>query len=179
MNEELCKHRDDYLLDEWESDRRAEFEQHLSSCDSCRAYIESQARIDRMLRNASNSLEVPAHLAARIETKLTVVRRRQRTFVAALVAMPVAAGLFVLFYFATQQHLQPDPQKQIVRDSRPSEHQPERNAIVENERAEPETAPVEVEVSGDVIAMQIESGDPNVTLIQIFEVKPYEHGRRK
>jgi anti-sigma factor RsiW len=177
MNEKHCEQRDDYLLDELESDQRAQFEQHLSSCDSCRRFVEAQARINRILKEAANSVEVRVQLSAHIESKLVVARRRQRTKVATLVALPIVAGLFAVIYFAIQQQHQPDRQEQIVQDFPPAEQEP--NTAVEQIVPESQSGPVEVEVSGDVLAMQIESGDPNVTLIQVFQVKQFEHGKLK
>ena len=179
MNEQSCKQRDDYLLDELESDQRTEFEQHLSECDSCRAFVEAQSRIDQILTDAASFVKIPSSLSDRIESTVVTARRRQRMVLATWVAMPIVAGLFALMYFSAEPHNAPNTQTEIVQKPEQIEPKVEPQQDADSILVVPTTPPVQVEVSGDVLAMQIESGDPNVTLIQIFEVSPYSHGKLK
>jgi len=173
MNEEVCRQLDDYLLDGLPDGQRAGFEQHLRECETCRSIAEQQAMVDELLRSASRSLPVPAGLPVRVRKRIDRVRRRRATLSAACVA-GAASCVLTFWYFVRDKAQQDDPVLPRMMAEEESEQPPRGRQEIETPpeeivKQDPEPA-VQISFSDNVLAVPVESGDPTITLIQVYPV---------
>jgi anti-sigma factor (TIGR02949 family) len=66
-----------YIDGELATEKAAEVERHLETCETCRALVDGERRISVAVRHHGEHFRAPAHLKARIRTE--VARRGQRS----------------------------------------------------------------------------------------------------
>ena len=172
MTAKTCEQLDAYLLGDLDSKARAEFERHLSLCDSCRLGAREQTRIDGLIKAATEAIGCPAGLTARISLKRNRRIKRRRAQLVSLIAASLAVGLLgwtLLFpRDAEKPFSEPDlahePPIRPLKDPIPdADGNPK-------EIAGKEPPAVRIEFPDDVLSLPIETGDPDITLIQLFPV---------
>jgi hypothetical protein len=153
-----CNSLDAYLADDLSRDDRVFFERHLANCESCRDVIDQQNWIDSMLRSPLRSqLEpVPSHLVKPSRTARTP--RRHRALVAACGLATAAALLIAICHW------------QLNRQATTNANQTTSiNHTAATARVDEKKPPTATFVGGpDVIAVPIESHNPNVTVVRIY-----------
>lgn len=172
MTDDLCPLLDDYLLGELPDETRTRFEAHLAECETCRSKVEQQAAVDEAVKGAADSIAFPSGLTVRVCDTIEQAQRRRRIAIAMCCAAGVAGIAFSIWSVVRPDDRSNDAvdQRQIVKDEIPPQKSiaplpnPEPEAPVQ--RAPQET--VQIEFSSDVVALRVESGDPDVTLYQVF-----------
>jgi anti-sigma factor RsiW len=156
-SESPCDRLDEFLADELPVEARRAFEVHLAECPSCRDAVADWRVLCGTLQTATRQLETPpAALLERVERELAVsvatVAGKARTWkVAALVAASLLAA--VLF-------------RDLLRPASPPTSTKKPPAIAGVTATI--TPPIKVEVSGDVIGVPIDVGDPKVTIVWVY-----------
>lgn len=158
-----CEQLDDYLLGELAGAEREAFERHCAVCEPCRSAVRRQSRWDGLLKAAAESVGCPPGLIRRVQSELACARQqsRRRRAIAALIAACVVIGLggWLMIDRGRPPDRQPGNDVTKVQDKKPV-HQP----------AAANPPRVRVELPRSVIAVHIDSGDPDVTLIQVYPV---------
>jgi anti-sigma factor RsiW len=162
----LCESLDDYLGGELPAARRSEFEPHLATCEACRVAVSEWRALCRALETATGELEHPSPaLLEQIQSPATVRalpadRDLQKWRVAALVgASLVAAALFASI-------LQPHPPHRELAKTPQTERELAKHTGARG------PLPPKVDFSDDVIAMPIDIGEPNVTVVWLYPTAP-------
>lgn len=172
MTNPLCEQLDLYLLDELADDERETFERHFTGCEACRTTAQRQTHLDGLLKAAAESVACPPGLARRVRTEVARVQKpsRKRAAVLAIVAASIVVGLAGRLLIEPSRRPNPQPEVQVATNGavRPAE----RPVAAPSPRAR-------VEFPRSVMAVPVESGDPDVTLIQVyFVVETSENLRR-
>ena len=141
-----CDQLDAYLLGLLEAEARAAFASHLASCTCCQRELELQSRIDGLLGQAGD-LEPAPPLGLRFQRRLRV-RRFAR--------WGALAGLLLAAVWFTWPRVERGDAGAI--------------ATAPPGAAEPRSATVSVQLSGNVIARPMESNDPRVTIVWTYPV---------
>lgn len=173
MNDNLCRLLDDYLLGELPDKESADFEQHLRECDICRSHSEQQTIIYEQIKSASRSIPVPGGLSVRARKRIERDHRRRVNLSAACVA-GAASFILTLWFFMQDKVQKEDPvvPRMIVEEKPeqpPFDHQDIDPPPKEVANQDPEPA-VQISFSDNVLAVPVDSGDPTITLIQVYPV---------
>jgi hypothetical protein len=188
MNETTCDNLDDYLAGELDDRRRTEFEKHSEACPACREELLAQAKLARLLRAATETLEVsPAELTTSIRRGVAVAgsQSRRRITVAATIAAVVvcAAGWGLWNARDAMVVARPQPEQRIVEQPGSEKRQAANHA--NNERrleADRETAnmvdvavatsaaTVRLDSTSETIAVPIKSENPDVSIFWLYPV---------
>jgi anti-sigma factor RsiW len=149
MPEPPCRLLDDFLARDLPDTERAAFERHLPECADCRKLIQAQARLSAQLGAALDRFEPPpANIIGAVEQRF----RRMRRIRLAGATAALAAGLALLALWAGQSQSPQESPK--FADSGP---------------LPPPLAAVRVRFPDpNVVAVPIESGLPNVTVLAIY-----------
>ena len=173
MHDPTCDNLDAYLLQELEGDSLLSFRQHLTQCETCRESLQQQADLDRLLQLNADRLAAATRvtdLAERVESRIVRHRRRSRTIGIVTVLVPTVVCA-ILFWSRPENTNRSSPQQkslvQTEAEQTPIENIPE-ESVLPSVRTEVQADPPQVQVSGDVVALEIESGDPTITIIQIY-----------
>ncbi len=173
MTRTRCEHLDDYLLKELPAQEERAFQDHLAGCEACRIAVEQNARIDRLLKVQAEAIPCPAGLMPQIRRDWQRQSHRQRARIGSL----LAAGLVIgLLGWSILSHL--SPEKTPPNDPVAAESLPAPNSIsplVPNESPSEiadvkPASPVRVEFPDEILGLPIDTGEPDITLIQLFPV---------
>ncbi len=178
MTDRLCERLDDYLLNELPKDDRDFFAEHLTGCETCRGAVQQQRRIDDLLKAGTEAIPCPPGFSERIHAQIDT-RKRPRSAAGSLALAALAIGLLGwLLIFANpgldksdEDHANNNDPKERQRISKPA---PPPQAA---ELAKQKAPPVRVEFPPDVLPLTIDSGEPDITLIQVFPVKSVSENR--
>jgi anti-sigma factor RsiW len=151
-----CDQLDDFLTGELPAGEAAQFAEHLTSCDNCRAAMEEQRWIDSLLRSpvaAQINSPSPA-LVAGVRAAIQTSRQRAGLFVAGLAAavLLIAAGWVAI----GRSHLsEPGPLAAIDGDG---------------QVAEAAVVPARATVVGgpNTLVLPLDSRWPNVTIVRVY-----------
>jgi anti-sigma factor RsiW len=149
----VCDQLDAYLLDLLEPADRAAFVAHARDCAVCTRELELQRRIDGLLARAEEA-EVAPPLRMRFNRQLRARRLRRWVGVGA-----VAAGLLSVAVWRLAPRTLP-PSTSIANRATPAAP------------ANLERPIVSVRLSGNVIALPVETSDPRVTIVWTYPVRP-------
>jgi hypothetical protein len=174
MNAQYCQQLDDYLLRDLSPLDRVAFEGHLTDCAACRLIVEQEQRINGLLKAASEAIPCPPGLAARIRRERDLQRGRQMAGMLSILAASLVIGLLgwsIVSHIAGEPKSppqdkiaeQPMPDLQVVQSSEPITNQP----VISRNESPPL---VRVEFPDEVLSLPIDSGEPDITLIQLFPV---------
>lgn len=102
-----------FLLDnELDPDQSQDVEDHLETCESCRAVLEEEGSLRDVLRRAAASIDTPVALRSRI--RLTMEReRRSQVGIARAWPAAVAAAILVSFVWHGQEQQTPQALHQL------------------------------------------------------------------
>lgn len=162
MTKDLCELLDDYLAKDLPAERAHQFESHLETCEECRLAIDDWASLRRTLRQETELLETPSpQLLERLDFAFANQgpdHRRQRQWLRAGALVAACVLLVMLMRLAER----PAP---II-------------ATVETSRIETITLspPENISFPDDVIGVPIDIGDPNVTVVWLYQTGPVKHG---
>jgi hypothetical protein len=120
-NSPLCAHIQPLLQrfsdGELDAVERTTVEEHLQSCDDCRAQLAEIGRFHNRLRTAARQTEVPFALQTRIRARLEAERRPQSKLWLPLAVAACSMALFVFRAWQTDYlRLTPDTQTAYVDD---------------------------------------------------------------
>jgi hypothetical protein len=164
----------DGFLGRWLSDEeQARFAAHLACCSICRQTVQENERLDNLLSHAMvRWAPVPKTLVDRIEAGVYLARRRRRFTIAGLAAAAaILLCLLPAWRLLSRRAGQPTPMAPI--------------AEVDRRPAQPPSPPVVVTVhhADKVMTRPMESKNPNVTIIWVYQVEttqsPVPHARPK
>jgi hypothetical protein len=94
MKRTECDRLEDFLGGWMPEADASEFERHLLQCEACRVTADLQQRLDKLLKETADVIDVPESLVERIEREIEGHRRPR----AGVVAAAVAAGLLVMVF---------------------------------------------------------------------------------
>ena len=171
MNTDPCQQLDDYLLRDLDAEQAEAFSNHLPECESCRFAVEQQAHLDRKLKAGVEAFSCPPALVSRIRSE----RERRSCRRQAALGSLLAAGLVIGFlgWSLVLRTEKPAPEKKFAQ--RPA--QPQKISVPGKSNENPPklsqsdpVSPVRVEFSENVLGVPIETGDPDITLFQVFPI---------
>lgn len=173
MTIRLCEHLDDYLLRDLSPELERAFNNHLADCNSCRMAVEQDRQIDGLLKSAANAIPCSLELPARIQRDWQPPSHRQWTKSISLVAALLVIGLLGWSFLSRTS-----PNETALKQPVAEEVLPELIRMPSNEPKEPRSEivnmkpvpPVRVEFPQDILGLPIDSGEPDITLIQVFPV---------
>jgi anti-sigma factor RsiW len=170
MNDDLCHQLDDYLLDELPDQQRERFAQHLRECETCRSISEQQAMIEEQLKSASRAVPVPSGLSSR--ARQHIERDRRRRVMLSAVCVAGVAGIVVSLWFLSgniDRRTDPALRRTIVNET-PEPTPAQEDSLPEETAAQDPEPAVQISFPDNVLAVPVESGDPTITLIQVYPV---------
>ena len=161
-----CDQVEDYLTADLPDGAMADFAQHLRSCEDCTRIVAAAEEMKCVVRKASQDLESPS--AALRDRVRRTMRQQSSVSVATfqqyrplqVTALVIALGLLLAMSVLM---LLPPGQNQVA-DSAPHEsenHQPEISEMFR---------PPTIQLSDRNIGVPVESGDPNVTVLLVYDV---------
>jgi hypothetical protein len=169
----LCEHLDDYLLKDLAPEVEAAFNEHLAGCEQCRLAVEQETRIDLLLKAAAHAVSCPSELMPRIKRDCERSSRRRLAKTASLLAALLVIGLLGWSILSRNLPVEVPRNEPVAEESSPA---PDPAPFIEPEEPDPGIAhkkpasPVRVEFPEDLLGLPIDSGDPDITLIQLFPV---------
>lgn len=168
-----CERLAPYLFHDLPPDQCAEFEHHLAECDSCRLAVEQNTQIDQLLKTLTERITCPSDLPARIRRERDRFSRRHSRK-GSLVAASLVMGLLGWSLLMKPPHREtsapenPRVSRKPAPDIGPKvpESPDGKREVTLNQKPNP----VQVEFPEEVLSLPIESGEPDITLIQLFPV---------
>jgi hypothetical protein len=165
-----CKQLEGYLDGSLDPELKPVFEAHLETCPACRAEVEADRRLDRLLAKAAAALEsAPPQLLGRIEGHLAAGAARRRAWrragalAAAALLLAASAGLALRL-------LSPRSPGEPLLLSERDELPPELPAAAEY--AAPPPARVEFDPASPLIAVPVRTGNRNLSIVFVYPQVP-------
>jgi len=171
MTTDICEQLDDFLADELGEHRRTAFETHLLTCTECRRAVEDNDRVNRLLTDASEQLEAhSATLVDRIEQRIGAARLRRRFGIGLTIAASLVGLLAWLSLSARRDADQIAGENDVPKPI--EQHDPHRDIPQDEDnqqqRSPHELVTVRFDPASNVLAVPVESGNPNVTILRVY-----------
>jgi anti-sigma factor RsiW len=172
MTTPLCEYLEDYLLKDLAPEMEQAFKEHLADCEPCRLAAMQEARIDHLLKAAAYAVPCPPELPARIHRDWRRKIQKRWTKTAGLLVCGLVIGL--LGWSIVSRGL---PGEALPNEPVAEEPSPQTVPIPPTPPKKPHeiadvkpASQVRVEFPEDMLGLPIDSGDPDITLIQLFPV---------
>jgi hypothetical protein len=169
----LCEHLEDYLLKDLAPEVESSFAAHLTDCDSCRLAIEQETRINGLLKTAADTIPVPPGLPAQIQRDWQRRTQKRWAKTGGLIAAGLVIGLLGWSLLSRISPVETPPNEPVAEESLPA---PRSVRSIAPKDPSPEVvdkkpaSPVRVEFPEEILGLPIDSGEPDITLIQLFPV---------
>lgn len=169
----LCEHLDDFLLKDLPPEIERAFTEHLADCESCRLAALQESRINGLLKTATLAIPIPSGLPARIHRNCQRRSRKRWAKAASLIAASLVIGLLGWSILSRHSPVETLPNEPVAEELLPA---PASKPSIERKEPRPEIAgkkpvsPVRVEFPEEILGLPIDSGEPDITLIQLFPV---------
>ena len=168
MSADPCDNLDRYLDGELSREENTAFQIHLDQCATCRASLDRQRTVDRLLAASAPLEPTPGHLAARVDAAIRAAsRRRAAAWGTAAVA---AASVLLLGIVWTARTLPSDTPNEGIPVADRSTSNPAAPADLVSADPLSESQPpahVTVRVNGSIVA-PMPSSNPNITIFWVY-----------
>jgi hypothetical protein len=174
-----CDNLDGYLADELSAEGKFQFAQHVDECDECRQAIEEQRWIDGLLRaSASESRELtPASLFESLRTMPARRRPTVRLIACGLAAIAAAIAIAAGWNITWSPN---GDEIAVVNDDAALERKVQDKPDIQSAIAVDPHRPQATFVSSeDLIVVPLESGDEEVSVVQLYPTTQTERRWRR
>lgn len=173
MTKALCEYLDDYVLKDLDPEVEKAFADHLADCEACRLTVEHEARINGLIKTAADAICCPPELTARIQQESQRRTHRPWAKAGSVLAVGLVIGLLGWTILSRIPPVETRRNGPVAEETLPV---PDLEPALDSEESPDEIAnakpasPVRVEFPEDLLALPIDSGEPDITLIQLFPV---------